>query len=76
MSKKVEIGSTLAAVAVFILLLVAAAATEYGVWGVIASVAAFVALVSLAGYLIAVEKYDVAEEDGEPEAGDAEAEAA
>lgn len=73
MSKAVEIASTLAAVAGFVVLLAAAGATGLDRWGTVFALTGFVVMVSAAGYLIAVEKYEV-EYEGTPE--DAEAEAA
>lgn len=67
MSKQLEVGSTLSAVAVFVVLLAAAGALGLGRWGVVAALAAFVLLVSAAGYLITEEKYDV--EAGEAGSG-------
>ncbi len=70
MSKPVEIASTLAAVAGFVVVLAVAAATGHELWGGVLALAVFVALVSAAGYVIAVKKYDVDEEEEESEDSD------
>lgn len=59
MSKQIEVGSTLGAVAVFVVLLAVAGTLGFGRWGVVAALAAFVLLVSAAGYLITRGKYEV-----------------
>lgn len=59
MSKYLEVGSTLGAVFVFVALLATASTLELGRWGVVSALAAFVVLVSVAGFLITREKYDV-----------------
>ncbi|MFP4174253.1 MAG: hypothetical protein ACLFSW_00545 [Halobacteriales archaeon] len=57
MTKTVEIGSTLAVVAVFVALLVAAGMTGFEKAGTVGAVLVFVLLSSGAGYLIADETY-------------------
>jgi multisubunit Na+/H+ antiporter MnhG subunit len=57
MSKTVEIGSTLAVVAVFVAFLVAAGLTGAEKTGTVAAILAFVLLSSGAGYLIAQKTY-------------------
>lgn len=69
MSKQIEVGSTLAAVAAFVVLLAVAGALGVGRWGVVAALAGFVLLVSAAGYLITEEKYEV-DADGAGEGAD------
>jgi hypothetical protein len=57
MSKKVEIGSTLAVVAVFVALLAVAGSTGFEKAGTVGAILAFILLSSGAGYLIADETY-------------------
>jgi len=57
MSKAVEIGSTLAAVVAFAVLLALAGATGYEKVGTVAAILGFVLLSSGAGYLIARDTY-------------------
>ena len=57
MSKSVEIGSTLAVVVVFVVLLALAGVTGYEKVGTVVAILAFVLLSSGAGYLIAQKTY-------------------
>ncbi len=57
MSKPVEIGTTLAVVAVFIAVLVAAGATGNEKLGTVGAIVVFILLSSGAGYLIAQNTY-------------------
>jgi hypothetical protein len=57
MSKAVEIGSTLAAVVAFVVLLALAGATGYERFGTVFAILAFILLSSGAGYLIAQDTY-------------------
>jgi len=57
MSKTVEIGSTLAAVVAFVVLIALAGATGYEKFGTVVAILAFVLLSSGAGYLIAQETH-------------------
>lgn len=57
MSKAVEIGSTLAAVVVFVVLLALAGAMGYERFGTVVAILAFILLSSGAGYLIAQDTY-------------------
>lgn len=57
MSKAVEIGSTLAAVVVFVVLLALAGAAGYERFGTVVAILAFILLSSGAGYLIAQDTY-------------------
>jgi hypothetical protein len=57
MSKTVEIGATLSAVAAFIVLLAVAGATGYERAGTVAAILVFVLLSTGAGYLIADKTY-------------------
>ena len=69
MTKQIEVGSTLGAVAAFVVLLAVAGALGLGRWGVVAALAAFVVLVSAAGYIITEEKYEA--EAAEADSGEA-----
>lgn len=57
MSKAIEIGSTLAAVVVFVVLLALAGATGYEKFGTVVAILAFILFSSGAGYLIARDTY-------------------